>query len=195
MGYPRDGILQFYISGMEKGSAYGMDLETDRRTEASLSEQRYFRVRYYPVPLAPLASLAPVRIRDTRGETPHETTRPRRMRFTLQREEISALDSSFERLVGVEPYGFVESASLRLGRSVESLSQALNSGAGHKIGGYPYFTQFDARAADSRLRLLLQLDSDDQMMWGDVGVGNFFIDPEALARSDFRVVMFTWDNH
>ena len=45
------------------------------------------------------------------------------------------------------------------------------------------------------MELLLQLDSDDQMMWGDVGVGGFFIAPEDLAKADFSRVMYTWDCH
>lgn len=77
------------------------------------------------------------------------------------------------------------------------------SGEGHRIGGYPFFTQEDPRGYLPHLQqhiiLLLQLDSDagddgiDKVLWGDVGVGNFFITPEDLQRRDFSHVLFTWD--
>jgi uncharacterized protein YwqG len=65
-------------------------------------------------------------------------------------------------------------------------------GAGHKLGGYPHFTQDDPRTRRD-LELLFQLDSDDGVMWGDAGVGNFFIAPDDLARRDFSRVLFSWD--
>jgi uncharacterized protein YwqG len=64
--------------------------------------------------------------------------------------------------------------------------------AGHKLGGYPNFTQDDARDRND-LELLFQLDSDDGVMWGDAGVGNFFITDADLARRDFSRVFYTWD--
>ncbi|MCA0296331.1 MAG: DUF1963 domain-containing protein [Actinobacteria bacterium] len=45
---------------------------------------------------------------------------------------------------------------------------------------------------------LLQLDSslDDpsgEIMWGDMGVACFLIEPERLSRCDFSNVLYTWD--
>ena len=69
---------------------------------------------------------------------------------------------------------------------------------GHKIGGYPYFTQDDPRKDnDPYTLLLLQIDSDDiedvEIIWGDCGVANFFINPEDLAKCQFDDVMYNWD--
>ena len=67
---------------------------------------------------------------------------------------------------------------------------------GHHIGGYPYFTQFDLRDSGNipkDYELLLQLDSDEYLMWGDMGVSNFFIHPEDLKKADFSRVAYTWD--
>lgn len=77
----------------------------------------------------------------------------------------------------------------------------LASGFGHKIGGYPGFTQEDPRGDSEKLEnhtiLLLQIDSGDvgdrEIMWGDGGVANFFITPEDLANKDFSQVLYTWD--
>ena len=47
------------------------------------------------------------------------------------------------------------------------------------------------------LILLLQIDSvgigDDEIMWGDSGICNFFIQEEDLLKLDFDRVMYNWD--
>ena len=69
----------------------------------------------------------------------------------------------------------------------------------HRIGGYPYFTQDDPREENSPYDFLLfQLDSDytddtDKAMWGDSGIGNFFINSEKLKKLDFSDVLYNWD--
>jgi len=71
----------------------------------------------------------------------------------------------------------------------------------HQLGGFPYFTQTDPRFSGrySELdTLLFQLDSDydgadDRVLWGDCGVGNFFINREALRNRDFSNVGYSWD--
>ena len=65
--------------------------------------------------------------------------------------------------------------------------------------GHPYFTQADIRERGWRYdTLLFQLDSEtvdeeDIVMWGDMGVGNFFINSEDLKRLDFSNVLYNWD--
>jgi uncharacterized protein YwqG len=69
-------------------------------------------------------------------------------------------------------------------------------GAGHKIGGYAYFTQSDPRTHDPAPEpdvLLLQIDTDEQIMFGDSGVANVFISPEALRNKQFDQAYFHWD--
>lgn len=63
---------------------------------------------------------------------------------------------------------------------------------GHHLLGYPYFTQEDPREGFYET-LLFQMDSDDGILWGDAGVGNFFIDLEKLKQRDFSDVFYTWD--
>ena len=74
------------------------------------------------------------------------------------------------------------------------------SAAGHRLLGYPCFTQCDPRKPDGPYdTLLFQLDSDmtedreDLVLWGDCGVGNFFINREDLLRRDFSRVLYNWD--
>ncbi|MBP3893754.1 MAG: DUF1963 domain-containing protein [Atopobiaceae bacterium] len=73
----------------------------------------------------------------------------------------------------------------------------------HFVFGHPFFTQSDPRygeLADEFDTLLLQVDSEgdpdtkkDRILWGDVGIGGFFINGEALSRGDFSRVLFNWD--
>ena len=72
----------------------------------------------------------------------------------------------------------------------------------HVVLGYPFFTQYDPRTTPALMdefdTLLLQIDSDgkggkDRVLWGDVGIGGFFINGEALRRGDFSRVLFNWD--
>jgi len=70
---------------------------------------------------------------------------------------------------------------------------------GHKIGGYPFFTQTDPREWQEKYKqhdvLLLQIDTDDSLniMWGDSGVANFFIKKDDLLNLDFSNVIYNWD--
>lgn len=53
---------------------------------------------------------------------------------------------------------------------------------GHQVGGYPIFTQSDPHDDRDPLwnkatDLLLQIDSTDDVSFGDSGVANFFISP------------------
>ena len=67
----------------------------------------------------------------------------------------------------------------------------------HKMLGYSSFTQedlrYDKRYADYDT-LLLQIDSEGEfVMWGDAGIGNFFISKKSLIEKDFNNVMYNWD--
>lgn len=94
------------------------------------------------------------------------------------------------------------------GASFDDISEAAGDGfceeaAGHRMGGYPCFAQFDPRneeALDKYNFLLLQIDTDDKagctdksVMWGDAGVGQFFINRGALRAMELNDVYYTWD--
>ena len=69
--------------------------------------------------------------------------------------------------------------------------------AGHKIGGFPNFTQSDVREIGDYEILLLQIDSEgtekNEIMWGDCGVANFFIREKDLKELNFEKVIYKWD--
>ncbi|WP_368142037.1 DUF1963 domain-containing protein, partial [Collinsella aerofaciens] len=67
-----------------------------------------------------------------------------------------------------------------------------------QVGGYPIFTQSDPHDDRDPLwnkatDLLLQIDSTNDVSFGDSGVANFFISPSDLERLDFSRVLYTWD--
>lgn len=77
---------------------------------------------------------------------------------------------------------------------------------GHWMLGYPYFTQTDPREYQEQYRryntMLFQMDSQNDdtgkgwdylVIWGDCGVGNFFINREDLENRDFSKVLYNWD--
>lgn len=188
--YPDSGLLQFFIAGDDH---YGANFEGDF-SEASLSQQRNFRVVYWRDTAGPSQALSVVS--DPDAMTPHVSAQPRWMHFTADTERMSSSDYRFERLVGGNAYDTFEAWAKANGHDeavVDDIFRSLD-GSGHKIGGYPYFSQSDPRDGGP-MELLLQFDSDDRMMWGDSGVGGFFIDPAALARGDFSRVMYHWDCH
>ena len=69
--------------------------------------------------------------------------------------------------------------------------------AGHKIGGFPNFTQSDIREVGDYEILLLQIDSEgtekNEIMWGDCGIANFFIREKDLKELNFEKVIYNWD--
>ena len=70
-------------------------------------------------------------------------------------------------------------------------------GAGHKIGGFPDFTQSDIREVGDYEILLLQIDSvgteKNEIMWGDCGSANFFIREKDLKELNFDRAIYNWD--
>ena len=68
---------------------------------------------------------------------------------------------------------------------------------GHKIGGFPNFTQSDIREIGDYEILLLQIDSEgtekNEIMWGDCGIANFFIREKDLKELNFEKVIYNWD--
>ncbi|MEG4572713.1 YwqG family protein [Microcoleus sp. N3A4] len=66
----------------------------------------------------------------------------------------------------------------------------------HKIGGYGYFPQTDPREYSPQYKdhkvVLLHMISDDEICWGDCGVGNFLIRAEDLENLDFSQVIYNY---
>jgi uncharacterized protein YwqG len=184
---PAQGLLQFLVSSDE---SYGIDFERDE-SPAGLAQPRGHRVAYWADLDGPAQALAA----GTKAQLPLDATPPLRMHFSASTETMGPTDARFSALF---PDGLARALAQHhaaTGVDEETLMESLwerDTAAGHKLGGYPNFTQEDPRTRTD-LELLFQLDSDDGVMWGDAGVGNFFVADADLAQRDFSRVLYTWD--
>ena len=192
--FPEKGILQFFISEMDRPLENG-----------------YFRVVFHPeinqnisdedlnsldiptsledwdcFPVAGEASMAFEKVRVSMGAMDFHYDEMLREAARLSGENIPADEVPFDYLEFTD----------------DECDSEYNLSAGHWLLGYPYFTQEDPRGcgdSDKFDTMLLQLDCDYkegrgfEIMWGDCGVGNFFIRGEALAQRDFSEVLYSWD--
>ena len=196
---PRAGMLQFFI-GQDDG--FGIDFDQPDR-------QKNFRVVYHPEPDPALtleqiqalklpthveADLCTPVIREAAfiAEKTVGYMGPGDCRFeALFREAVRAVTG--EDIGGKNEYQYFDKAD-------RDYFYDQLSAAGHRLLGYPFFTQYDPREPEGPYdTLLFQLDSDmaedrkDLVLWGDCGVGNFFINREDLLRRDFSRILYNWD--
>lgn len=99
---------------------------------------------------------------------------------------FSALISSLKRT----PFALSES-------EVDDLRQGFNDpDVSHRVGGHPFLIQDDPRAAvDETVVTLLQVDQfkgSKTMLWGDNGIGHFFIGLDDLKAGNFDGAFFKW---
>ena len=186
--FPKHGVLRFYISPDNYLGA-GFD------NYGEMNIQKEFRVLFDEDELAFSTS-------DDYGPKDEyfPVTGSYHPRFTLAREGMPVCDFRFEETKeGIFENSEDETDAARA--YDEEFLEEINP-MGHKLGGYPCFTQEDPRGDHSRYStydtLLFQLDSDYngkdiKVMFGDSGVCNFFIPREKLERHDFSDILYTWD--
>ena len=181
--YPQQGILQFYIDSDD--DLWGLNFDDQR-------EQIGFRILFFPEVFnasEKLQALNPDEFIDADGPVTGQYA----VNFKPQMQPISPQDLHFDAYCLGQ-----ELDEEQLEDALEQYEQAY-SAQGHRLGGYPYFTQADPRDGMgdelAQYILLLQIDSDEQILWGDVGVCNFFIHPDDLKKCDFSAVLYNWDCH
>ncbi|HMO38800.1 MAG TPA: DUF1963 domain-containing protein [Saprospiraceae bacterium] len=180
--FPESGILQFFISDDD---FFGQNLDDPFAQQA-------FRVVYFAEitenPDALITDFSFLRAYQYLP-LPANTSFP--IAFHPDVELMPVEDWRFEGTFGT---GFFEQFGDQEWEVYEEYVD-LTLAEGHKYGGYPDFAQEDPRSPENPLELLFQLDSDEaiQCQWGDMGVANFFIHPDALAKCDFSRVLYNWD--
>ncbi len=202
-GFPDKGILQFY-TGCDGDDVIGMDFE-------DMTSQNAFRVIYHENVITDTSALIS---EDDMPEFDDEDNymMPFTGEFLLKSEGVRMCGvttedhrfeevciSAYNKLFGTNYTGVWGQGGLV--ENDEQIYNALYDVCGTSsthIGGYPYFTQEDPRHETGGFDVLLfQLDSggdgDDEIMWGDCGVGNFFISEEDLKARDFSKVIYNWD--
>lgn len=186
--FPTQGILQFYIHPAD--DVYGLDFDNGQ-------SQKNVRVIYHEKIEGHEENIVTnfdfLNVNDDMSSCPHDYKQAYSMVFEESVDVMSISDFRFDELHFEETMENEEAYYDFLDTYEETFSAQ-----GHKMGGYPYFTQTDPRAYgdyEQQLILLFQLDSDDDfnIMWGDVGVGNFFISKEDLVHKRFDRVLYNWD--
>ncbi|MFN0036424.1 MAG: YwqG family protein [Saprospiraceae bacterium] len=181
--FPTKGIVQFFINDDD---LYGMDFDDGENPDT-------FRVLFHAEVAENEFLLQSKSPTITGGEDllPHHPEECYPLQFELAEEVAPITDYRFYQHFGADFFRqFGEKEWDVMGELEKSVRAQ-----GHKIGGYAYFTQDDPRRAEDPMLLLLQLDSDELMdlMWGDMGVGHFFIREKDLAARDFSRVLYDWD--
>ncbi|GAB4032212.1 YwqG family protein [Spirosoma jeollabukense] len=185
--YPEQGILQFFISA--NSDTYGADFN-------QMSRQNNFRVIFHDSIdfIETDSSIPSFNLQSQEIITP--ITTEHLLTFSEEKGYVSIGDVYFREVFGQDFYSIGEHLNDdNIWDEYNNVSEA----NGHKIGGYAYFTQHDPRdwkenADYIDALLLLQIDSEgDHILWGDVGVCNFFINKEDLHALDFSKVLYNWD--
>lgn len=213
-GFPQKGILQFF-AGCDGDDVFGVDFQDN-------FHQNGFRVIYHEnvtedmeklmsmeeLPdlgsdkdFAPFAGEFLLRA----GEPHLSVISPADYRFDSAIAECYN-ELFCDRVVGMWENKGDKKGICQVDRQLHDAIYEVRSTYGSGIGGFPYFTQEDIRSCDEEYRtcdtVLFQLDSefadgsdswDDAVMWGDSGVGSFFISAGNLAKCDFSKVLYTWD--
>lgn len=186
--YPTTGILQFFVSLDD--NLVGLDFD-------DLTNQQNFRVLYHEQIIHNETQL----VTDFSYIEPIEENAPFEgefaLTFAVEEEPISYSDYRFYETFE----GKIDFEQEVDGEELMELYADHFSSTGHKIGGFPYFTQCDPRDNENSYRnhqqLLLQIATDHEqgILWGDAGVANFFIREVDLQNRDFSNVLYTWDCH
>jgi len=202
-GYPTEGILQLYISpGYNDTQIWGMRVDAAPRSELErLTDQSYFRAIYFPHVTRDAGSLItttpPV---DFNDDYSFPAMLEARLTFAMASSYVRPEDYRFRRFFGQDGFDFFYGS----GSDREQVLDAYEDFMGGRqyaarIGGYSRVEQNDPRLEfpDEDWILLFSLDSlgdgNYGVLWGDGGVGNFYIRPDDLARRDFSKVMYSWD--
>lgn len=203
--FPKKGLLSFYISGGDDdfSDLWGLDHENPTYDNG-------FRVLYFPDHQEEgysEADQAAIFEKAGYGELflPVHSNSKKPIQMTGRLDQSHPLTCCREAadLFGSDLYDYFVDLLGADSRAYESISEVIASSQSHLISGYPYFTQEDPRLyGDPRGEfdtLLLQLDTDGGndndwgLMWGDAGVGNFFINRQRLKNLDFSRVLYNWD--
>lgn len=201
---PSCGLLQFFIV---TDDLYGADFD-------NVTSNDTFRVVYHDIIDSSITEedVLALDIPVCRNADDFDDEFPppidRELAINIEKTEVSVgcEDHLFEKYINMA----AETLGIALDKNLsayqifpdEVFDETYGYNIGHWLFGYAYFTQSDPREYMPELEehiLLFQMDSDfgkDQdyeIMWGDAGVGNFFITPDDLKALDFSKVVYNWD--
>ena len=198
--YPKEGLIQFWIS---------------RNDDFGLNNKKDYCVRYTKEIEDDITNedvLNKYNLLNENNDEEYSPFNKKNTSFALKFKKgmstITSNDFQFEELAlqtirELFPNENVKDLYDDLEREVFNTLFKAFTGVNHAIGAYPTFTQWDPRNPDEPNAYgitLLQVDSQwesdpnsSQIMWGDCGVANFFINKEKLENLEFEDVLFNWD--
>lgn len=198
--YPKEGLIQFWIS---------------RNDDFGLNNKKDYCVRYTKEIEDDITNedvLNKYNLLNENNDEEYSPFNKKNTSFALKFKKgmstITSNDFQFEELAlqtirELFPNENVKDLYDDLEREIFNTLFKAFTGVNHAIGAYPTFTQWDPRNPDEPNAYgitLLQVDSQwesdsnsAQIMWGDCGVANFFINKEKLENLEFEDVLFNWD--
>jgi len=204
-GYPKQGILQFYLSPFDSdhhqfGYLFDENDEYDAdRNFSNMSNQKYFRVIYHEQITQDKNELATTFPSFSDGYLP--IVQEAKLSFVKQVGYVTNDDYRFESVYGSAALSYFEALGDTEFQAANQYHRHVYPKGQGWVGGYAVFTQGDPRELRPKEDwiLLLEIDSSNEngvhIMWGDSGVGTFFIKREDLHQMDFSNVLYYWDNH
>ena len=192
--FPQEGILQFWILGED---LLGLDFD-DYTNRDGFDVIYYEKIEDYHSEVEFKKMYNPYRENSGNLEI---ANKPCKMNFSLKSSEketfdYTLLEKLFEEVLKEKNIDVNEKEKLY--QKVEGLFESNSDGENGrtKCNGFPFFTQFEPRDEEQLKEydtLLFQIDSGGEIMIGDCGVMNFFINREKLKNKDFSDVFYNWN--
>ena len=193
---PKEGLLQFYISSND--DIYGADFdEPDRQSDWRVV---YHKNINYDITEEDIKNNGVLTFKTASPDYYAPFNDEYKINFEMADVAINIEDKDFDSVVSKvlkDEFNVIVEEN-KVNNYLEEIDEKYYNKFsiwGHKLLGYPTFTQSDPRYKDyiKYDTLLLQIDSDDEIMWGDCGVANFFINKEDLKNRDFSKILYNWD--
>ena len=195
---PTNGLLQFFtFDDNEKGLNF-----------ANLTEQENFRVVYHQNIDYKMTkeSVKEFDISDSKNEEYFPILGEYKIALKKSVDYVNPWDIRFKKFFSIaykEIYGkeLKEDDNiynvLNNEERTELEDEFVTDNLKHKMLGYSDFIQEDPREDEKYAdydTLLLQIDSEEDYVSWDCGIGNFFINKKALLEKDFSKVLYYWDS-
>ncbi|WP_434354092.1 YwqG family protein [Psychrobacter sp. HD31] len=197
---PKQGLLQIFINAGEED----LGKDEDERTPNS-----NYQVHFIPsiditaTPLSESTKMARQSVDDNYLEevfSPIST--PLKLSF-IKEYGCAGVSENLLEFIAANQGQAIDELDYENGEKEDIAYEAINklsNASGHKLLGMPVFPNEEIRKPYSTQKLFLQIDSEYPMtesyeiMWGDMGVANFFIQPDALLNKDFSNLIYNWDS-
>lgn len=172
--FPRDGLLQFYVD----------------KNVCDNSDACEHKVLYIPHP-EHYNNHLDLHFIENPQDFPIQC--PHRLTYCFNKKPISSLNPCFEKVFSK----YLTENNEQSDDFYDLYSELINDFNSHQIGGYSSFIQEAPNFIKEDIEnfeVLLQINSDTHITFGDSGIATFFIRREDLASMDFSKVIFYWDS-